>query len=340
MAGSGASVFISYRRQGGADVARVLQLFLEQNGFAVFLDVDSLDAGHFNSQLLIQIERSEHFLLVCSPCCLDRCADERDFVRQEIAHALRCGRKFVPVTLEGFRWPGRDSLPADIADVTSHHAFEYSHTHWTLTKGRLLEMLGVRSNAPQSHFASSGSDAKLEAPTGSRSRAKSRVDADQDRKSVHAEDAPNAGMRGASSRDDAQADTEAPGTDADDASKVPAEAAADRARRKRGAKDRAQATRRTKSSVQSTSKTPSAANFAVLLSLISAVCWIIVLSKPSEPESLKRYVEAGSILSASSLVFSAVGLGRAKANGSRGYLRSIVAAGLSIAGLALRYALV
>lgn len=34
-------IFISYRRDGGADIARQIQLVLENYGYKVFLDYDS-----------------------------------------------------------------------------------------------------------------------------------------------------------------------------------------------------------------------------------------------------------------------------------------------------------
>lgn len=138
------SVFISYRRDGGADVARLIQSYLEGHGFRVFLDVDELGTGHFDAQILKQIENCEHFLMICSPGALERCSSPDDWVRREIAHAIQCSRKIVPVTLAGFRWPPKESLPAEIAPFIGFNSFEYSHTHWKLSGRRLLGMLGAR----------------------------------------------------------------------------------------------------------------------------------------------------------------------------------------------------
>ena len=144
MPGSDQSVFISYRRDGGADVARLIQSYLEGHGFRVFLDVDELGTGHFDAQILKQIENCEHFLMICSPGALERCSNPDDWVRREIAHAIRCSRKIVPVTLAGFRWPSKESLPAEIATFVGFISFEYSHTHWRMSGPRLLGMLGIQ----------------------------------------------------------------------------------------------------------------------------------------------------------------------------------------------------
>ncbi|MBR6592354.1 MAG: hypothetical protein IKK81_07030 [Prevotella sp.] len=41
-------IFISYRRDGGAQYARILQLMLIQRGYKVFLDYDKLIVGVFS----------------------------------------------------------------------------------------------------------------------------------------------------------------------------------------------------------------------------------------------------------------------------------------------------
>ena len=44
-------VFISYRRDGGAQYARTLQLMLEMRGYRVFLDYDELVDGQFSPKI-------------------------------------------------------------------------------------------------------------------------------------------------------------------------------------------------------------------------------------------------------------------------------------------------
>jgi hypothetical protein len=120
------SVFISYRRGGGAEIARVVEAFLDAQGFDVFLDVDSLGGGHFDEQILREIEAREVFILICSSGCFERCIDPSDWVRRELECALLLGKHLVPVTLRGFEWPGPLQLPDSIRNVARHNAFEYS----------------------------------------------------------------------------------------------------------------------------------------------------------------------------------------------------------------------
>ncbi|MCL2159558.1 MAG: leucine-rich repeat domain-containing protein, partial [Oscillospiraceae bacterium] len=105
-------VFLSYRRDGGETMAILLRDRLSAKGYRVFLDIESLNSGSFNTKLLSVIEESADFVVVCSKNCLDRCVNENDWVRQEIAHAIKHNKNIVPIMLRGFEWPA--TLPADI----------------------------------------------------------------------------------------------------------------------------------------------------------------------------------------------------------------------------------
>ena len=108
-------VFLSYRRDGGETMALLLKDRLTAKGYRVFLDVESLNSGSFNLKLLSVIENCTDFVLVLSDGSLDRCANEADWVRQEIAHALINKKNIVPIMLRGFEWPS--ALPDDIAEL-------------------------------------------------------------------------------------------------------------------------------------------------------------------------------------------------------------------------------
>ena len=55
-------IFISYRRVGGAQYARILQLMLQQRGYRVFLDYDELTDGVFSDHIKTAIKESPIFL--------------------------------------------------------------------------------------------------------------------------------------------------------------------------------------------------------------------------------------------------------------------------------------
>lgn len=117
-------VFISYRRQGGERTARIICDRLTDAGYNVFVDVESLRSGAFNTKLYSVIDECRDVIVVLSQNSLDRCKDENDWVRLEIAHALKAGKNVIPVFLRGFVFP--DTLPENIASLRYQNGLEAS----------------------------------------------------------------------------------------------------------------------------------------------------------------------------------------------------------------------
>lgn len=69
-------VFVSYRRSNGSQLASLLKVHLQLRGFSVFIDVERLEAGKFDNNLLQSIRQAKHFLLVLTPKALDRCTND------------------------------------------------------------------------------------------------------------------------------------------------------------------------------------------------------------------------------------------------------------------------
>ena len=59
-----------------------------------------IDAGEWAKQILTQVPKRAHFLLLLTPGALNRCADETDWVRREFLLAQERGRNIVPVREE------------------------------------------------------------------------------------------------------------------------------------------------------------------------------------------------------------------------------------------------
>lgn len=78
-------VFVSYRRSNGSQLASLLKVHLQLRGFSVFIDVERLEAGKFDNNLLQSIQRAKHFLLVLTPKALERCigdSEKKDWVHR------------------------------------------------------------------------------------------------------------------------------------------------------------------------------------------------------------------------------------------------------------------
>ena len=117
-------VFISYRRDGGAQYARTIQQALERRKYHVFLDFDELDDGVFDQRIIDAISSSSVFLLILSKSALDRCVNEKDWVRLEILQAVKCGCHMVPVNIDGEFGCVPETLPEELRRALSHQFSE------------------------------------------------------------------------------------------------------------------------------------------------------------------------------------------------------------------------
>ena len=132
-------IFISYRRDGGDSLARLLEYKLTDRGFKVFLDVESLRSGDFNKALFERIAECTIVLVVLPPHGLDRCSDPKDWVRLEIAHALKLEKTVIPIMMRNFKFP--DILPEDIDALRHQQAIEANHEEFEAKIERLVSYL-------------------------------------------------------------------------------------------------------------------------------------------------------------------------------------------------------
>ncbi len=132
-------IFISYRRNGGEFTAKTLRDKLEDLGYRVFFDVESLRSGNFNTELYSVIENCKDFIIVMSPGSLDRCTNQDDWVRLELEKALRCNKNVVPVLLRGFSFP--DELPDSIDEVRFKNGIEANPQFFDAFISKLQEFL-------------------------------------------------------------------------------------------------------------------------------------------------------------------------------------------------------
>ena len=125
-------IFISYRRDGGAQYARILQLELEKRGYKVFLDYEELTDGVFGDNIKEAIREAPVFMMVLSAHYLDRCKNEGDWVREEIMLAIKQQKHFIPINPDN----SFDGIPADIPEEIKQVVG--SHQHSEVNFGQLL----------------------------------------------------------------------------------------------------------------------------------------------------------------------------------------------------------
>ncbi|XP_060529699.1 NAD(+) hydrolase sarm1 isoform X3 [Cylas formicarius] len=124
-------VFVSYRRSNGSQLASLLKVHLQLRGFSVFIDVERLEAGKFDNNLLQSIQKAKHFLLVLTPNALERCkqdVERKDWVHREIVAALSANCNIIPI-IDNFTFPEPDELPEDMRQVCHFNAVRWIHDY-------------------------------------------------------------------------------------------------------------------------------------------------------------------------------------------------------------------
>jgi hypothetical protein len=145
-------VFISYRRDTGSVVGRLLYAYLEKRGKRPFLDVEDLGPGSFDEALFRRIEEAPGFVIVLTGDALDRCHDPRDYVRMEIRHAMETGRRVVPFFMTGkggFVPPEGPDFPEEVEWVIRQNGVSYSHVEFDGAMDRLVRFLEAAPGAPE-----------------------------------------------------------------------------------------------------------------------------------------------------------------------------------------------
>jgi hypothetical protein len=135
------TVFLSYRRDGGAPFARMLYIHLTYSGYDVFLDVETLGAVRFGPEIFSAIDQSYFFMPILTPGSIDRCGQDQDWLRQEIGHALKQRKKIVPIFCEGFSCPEETALHESIREIRQYNGCYLSHTDFRGFADKLENML-------------------------------------------------------------------------------------------------------------------------------------------------------------------------------------------------------
>ncbi|HUF68446.1 MAG TPA: TIR domain-containing protein [Longimicrobiales bacterium] len=159
-----ARILISYRRESGWALAgRLYDVLVERFGREnVFIDIDDIEAGADFVAVLEDVLASTDALIPIIDRdwsdAIDRDGNRRldapdDFVRLEIATALRRDILVVPLLEPGARFPEPEHLPDDLRALTRRNAIEVSQKHFRVDVDRLAEMLeSLRTEADLSHL--------------------------------------------------------------------------------------------------------------------------------------------------------------------------------------------
>jgi hypothetical protein len=147
-----AGIFINYRRDDAPGVAGRLfdHLAARFSKDDLFMDVDAMKPGmDFSKQLDTQVAQCRVLLAVIGPHWLDakdktgtrRLDSDKDYVRIELASALKRDIAVIPVLVDGATMPPEEGLPDDLRPLAYRHALELRHTRFTADADAIVHAL-------------------------------------------------------------------------------------------------------------------------------------------------------------------------------------------------------
>jgi hypothetical protein len=155
-----AGIFINYRRDDTPGVAGRLFDYLvsRYSRSQLFMDVDAMQPGiDFAKQLEVQVSQCHAVIAVIGPRWLDahdqaghrRLDSDNDYVRIELASALKRNIPVIPVLVDGAVMPAEDMLPDDLKPLARRHALELRHTRFPSDADTIMHAL--EKTVPRSH---------------------------------------------------------------------------------------------------------------------------------------------------------------------------------------------
>lgn len=153
-------VYLSYPKNGGAELASLIKIQLEMRDFTVFSDAH--DTVGAMESVISYIKDSRYFVLVMPPGALDSCLEDTtgsDRLHTEIAAALSADIKIIPVTAE-FQWPAPEELPEDIRALAYFNGVRWVHDYQDACMDKLEKFIRgetfLRVDSPYSQRRSRG----------------------------------------------------------------------------------------------------------------------------------------------------------------------------------------
>lgn len=146
------NIFISYRRhdtagEAGRLVDSLKQYFKEEE---IFIDIDTIKPGlDFTDVIEESLKSCDILLALIGPNWLNlkdtngkrRIDADNDFIRLEIAEALKRKIQVIPVLVDGANLPATEDLPDDIKGLVRRQAYEISNKRWKYDVEELVKCL-------------------------------------------------------------------------------------------------------------------------------------------------------------------------------------------------------
>ncbi len=161
------SIFVNYRRNDSEGEAGRLfdDLVSHFSAESVFMDVAAIEPGRdFRKAIDQSIANCDVLLALIGPDWLEaknaaggrRLDDPDDFVRIELASALRRDVAVIPVLVRGAKMPHVEHLPEDLKELAYRNAVELTHPRWKSDAQVLIRALRALVREPLASVTQEG----------------------------------------------------------------------------------------------------------------------------------------------------------------------------------------
>lgn len=125
------SVFISYRRDGGEQIAKSVFQYLHEE-YSTFLDTESLKNGGFAPVIEKRIEECDDFIIVVTKNVFNRCAEPYDWIFHEAQIALRQNKNIIPIFVGIRKFPS--NVPELLIKICDYNGIFWADKEETCAK--------------------------------------------------------------------------------------------------------------------------------------------------------------------------------------------------------------
>lgn len=137
---SAKTVFISYRRNpvGKAFAGRLFDS-LKHHGYDAFLDSENIGSGNWKDQILNEVNKRGHFIIVLTPNALIDCSNPDDMVRSEFEAAIKSDRNIVPIKEETESFDDyKSNCPIEMLSLFDKQGMEIRHDNFQIGIDELI----------------------------------------------------------------------------------------------------------------------------------------------------------------------------------------------------------
>ena len=172
------AIFISYRREDSEDSTRAIYESLRPRfgKERLFMDVEAIALGSdFRDAVERSLSNCGVFLAVIGPSWLNvkasndpnaarRLDNPNDYVRQEVASALKKGKELpvIPVLVRGASMPTADQLPDDLKDLAYRNALTLNNLDWDSSVAKLINAILPHVGDPEALDLGTSQAARLQ----------------------------------------------------------------------------------------------------------------------------------------------------------------------------------